>query len=113
MIPYILLADEHIMISRGLQVVLDQEFGYKQVTCVRSRLGLLRELEKAVYSHLILDVTLSDGSVLDILPAIVGRQPGLPILIFSGKAVALYRRVLSQYGVRYFLSKEADEAATI
>lgn len=101
------------MIARGLQIVLEQEFGYKQVVCVRSGAVLLRELEKAAYSHLVLDVVLADGSVLDILPAIHSRYPALSILVFSGKPAALYRRVLRQYGICYFLSKEADEAATI
>lgn len=111
--PFILLADEHIMISRGLQIVLEQEFGFRQVVCVRSRTALLSELEKAAFSHLVLDINLADGSALDILPAIHSRYPTLSILVFSGKPVSLYRRVLRQYGISYFLSKEADEVATI
>ena len=113
MSPSILLADEHIMIARGLQIVLEQQFGYKQVVCVRSGAALVRELEKAVYSHLVLDVVLADGSALDILPAIHSRNPALSILVFSGKPAALYQRVLRQHGIYSFLSKEADEAATI
>ena len=96
-----------------MQYVLEQEFGYKQVVCVTNRSALLDELEKAAFSHLILDVTLSDGTILDLLPAIHSRYPALAIMVYSGKPAAIYRRVLRQYGIQYFLPKEADEATTV
>lgn len=109
MIPTILLADDHIMTSKGLRRSLEYDFGYKEVCSVTSCNEVMKELKKKVYSHLVLDIGLSDGSALEILPTIRSLYPQLMILIFSAKPAAAYQRALTQYGIRYYLSKEANE----
>lgn len=111
--PHILVADDHIMISKGLRMSLEIHFGYTEVYSVTSCNRLLEELKKKKYSHLILDIGLSDGSALEILPYIKHFYSHLRILIFSGKSAEAYKRSLEQYGIHNFLSKEQDETDTI
>lgn len=111
--PTILLADDHLMISRGLRKYLEMGFGYKNVYSVTSCNEVMNELKKNVYTHLVLDIGLSDGSALEILPNIKSLYKTLKILIFSAKPASAYERGLRQYGIFNFLSKEASEEDTV
>jgi DNA-binding NarL/FixJ family response regulator len=113
MTPVILLADDHIMISKGLRRVIEFEFGYTQISSVTSCNEVMNELKKKNISHLILDLGLADGSALEILPLIRSLYPALHIMVFSGKPGAAYQRGLRQYGIHNFLSKEEDEDRTV
>lgn len=111
--PVILLADDHIMISKGLRRALEYEFGYKQIHSVTSCSEVLSELNKKIYTHLVVDIGLSDGSALEILPTITRLYPLLNVMIFSAKPAAAYQRALRQYGIHNYLSKEEGEEATM
>lgn len=111
--PIILLADDHIMLSKGLRKSIEYDFGYKDVNSVTSCNEILKELKKKIYTHLVLDIGLSDGSSLEILPTINNLYPDLNIMIFSAKPAATYERALRKYGIHNYLSKEADEDDTI
>jgi two-component system, NarL family, invasion response regulator UvrY len=111
--PMILLADDHIMISKGLRRSIEMEFGYTDVHSVTSCSKVMVELKKKPYSHLILDIGLSDGSALEILPAIKSLYPSLLILVFSSKPASAFEKALSQLGVQDFLSKEQSEDETV
>jgi two-component system invasion response regulator UvrY len=113
MTPVILLADNHIMISKGLSWLIEFEFGYTEISSVTSCNEVMNELKKKKVSHLILDLGLADGSALEILPLIRSLYPALHIMVFSGKPGAAYQRGLKQYGIHNFLSKEEDENKTI
>jgi two-component system, NarL family, invasion response regulator UvrY len=113
MTPVILLADDHIMISKGLRKAIELEFGYTEISSVTSCNEVMNELKKKKTSHLILDLGLADGSALEVLPLIRRLYPALHIMIFSGKLGSAYQRGLRQYGIDHFLSKEEDEDKTI
>jgi two-component system invasion response regulator UvrY len=111
--PLILLADDHIMISKGLRRAIEMEFGYTDVHSVTSCSKVMAELKAKPYSHLILDIGLSDGSALEILPVIKHLCPSLLILVFSSKPASAFEKALAQTGVQGFLSKEQSEEETI
>jgi two-component system invasion response regulator UvrY len=113
MTPVILLADDHIMLSKGLRKVLEYEFGYRQIHSVTSCNEILKELNKKIYTHLVLDIGLSDGSALEIIPTITRLYPALNIMVFSAKPAAAYQRALRQYGIHNYLSKDEGEEATM
>lgn len=97
------------MISKGLRGSLEIHFGFTNVHSVGSCSKIMQELNKKKYSHLIVDVGLSDGSALEILPTIRSLYPRLKIMVFSGRPATVYQRALKQYGIFNYLSKEDDE----
>jgi DNA-binding NarL/FixJ family response regulator len=110
--PLILVADDHIMISKGLRRSIELEFGFTDVRSVTSCSNVLSELKAKPYTHLILDIGLSDGSALEILPVIKRLYSELRILVFSSKPATAFEKALAQQGVHNFLSKEQSEAET-
>ncbi|HUB61460.1 MAG TPA: response regulator transcription factor [Puia sp.] len=110
--PLILVADDHIMISKGLRRAIELEFGFTDVHSVTSCSNVMNELKAKPYTHLILDIGLSDGSALEILPAIKRLYPSVRILVFSSKPATVFEKALAQQGVYNFLSKEQTEAET-
>ena len=102
------------MISKGLRKSLELEFGYTEVYSATSCSEILIELKKRIFSHLILDMGLSDGSALEILPTIKSLYPDLnSIMIFSAKSATAYQKALRHYGIHNYLSKEEDESQTV
>jgi two-component system, NarL family, invasion response regulator UvrY len=113
MTPTILLADVHVMISKGLRKLLELDFGYRDVESVTSCNAVLRTLKKRTFTHLVMDIGLSDGSVLEILPVIKDLYPDTRVMVYSAKPPGIYERGLQRFGVYHYLSKEADEQETI
>ena len=109
----ILLADDHLTLATGLKGLIERHIGYKNIESVRSCSKVMDELKTNKYTHLILDIGLSDGSALEILPNIKTLHPSLKIMIFSAKPAAAYKKASSKYGIQHYLSKEADIEATI
>ena len=108
----ILLAEDHPLLRRSI-VSICRSMGYTLVE-VSTCKELLEELRRKLYTHLILDLTLGDGSVLNALPEIVRLYPSLRILVFSSEPNHLYRNSLRrEYGIHYFVSKTEAEAQTI
>ncbi|HVS95904.1 MAG TPA: response regulator transcription factor [Puia sp.] len=110
--PVILLADDHSMIRKGLRSSFQFDLGYTNVTEVNSCNELMSQLKKKIFTHLILDINLSDGSSLEILPNIRRLYPRLQIAVLTMQPAAVFRNVLKQYGVFHFLHKAASEEDT-
>jgi DNA-binding NarL/FixJ family response regulator len=70
MSPKILLADNHSMIRKGVRLLCQLEMGFTDIGEVNSCRELVMKLSTGDYTHLVLDLSLSDGSSIDILPAI-------------------------------------------
>ena len=68
--PTILLADDHSIIRKGLKLYIQLNLGYTDIQEVGACNALMRELVKNKYTHLILDLILSDGSTLEVIPKI-------------------------------------------
>jgi two-component system, NarL family, invasion response regulator UvrY len=109
----ILLADDHSIIRNGLKLYLQLNIGCTDISEVGSCNGLMNELVKKKYTHLILDIILSDGSTLEVIPNIRKVYPQLNIMIFSMQPVEVYGEALKQYGINYYLSKTVGEEEII
>lgn len=107
--PNILLADDHSIIRNGLKLYLQFNLGYTDISEVSSCNGLMNELVKKKYTHLILDIILTDGSTLEVIPNIKKVYPNLNIMIFSMQPMEVYGEALKQYGINYYLSKTVGE----
>jgi two-component system invasion response regulator UvrY len=111
--PQILLADDHSMIRKGLKLLLQLHLGLTDVSEVISCNELMKDLAKKKYSHLVLDIILSDGSTLEILPNIQRLYPELRIMAFSMQPAEVYGKALRQYGIEHYLPKTTPEEETI
>jgi two-component system, NarL family, invasion response regulator UvrY len=109
----VLIADDHSMIRKGLKLYLQLSLHVQHIKEVSSCSELLKELQANSYSHLILDIILSDGNVLEILDNIITLYPALKIMMFSNQPKEVYGEVVKKFNVFYYLSKTEDEENTI
>ncbi len=111
--PKILIADDHSMIRKGLKLHMQLTLGYTDLHEVATCNDLMKELVKNRYTHLILDIILSDGSTLEVIPNIRRVYPDLHILVFSMQPAEIYGEALKQYGINYYMSKSVGEEEMI
>lgn len=117
--PAILLADDHIMLTKGLISYLKDKLGYKEIGVVTSCNGVLKELKRrkdhigSPHTHLVLDIALADGSAFEILETLNNLYPDLRILIFSSKPPDTFENALRKYRVQGYLPKNAGETETM
>jgi two-component system, NarL family, invasion response regulator UvrY len=107
--PKILIADDHSMIRKGLKLHMQLTLGFTDLHEVGTCSALMTELIKNKYTHLILDIILSDGSTLEVIPNIRRVYPDLRILIFSMQPAEIYGEALKQYGIHHYMSKSVGE----
>lgn len=107
--PVILIADDHSMIRKGMKLYMQMNLGYHDVKEAGTCNELMKELVKQRYTHLILDLILSDGSALEVIPNIRRVYPDIQVMIFSMQPAEVYGEALKQYGIEYYLSKSAGE----
>ena len=107
--PKILIADDHSMIRKGLKLHMQLTLGYTDIQEVATCNDLMRELVKNKYTHLVLDIILSDGSTLEVIPNIRRVYPDLHILVFSMQPAEIYGEALKQYGIHHYMSKSVGE----
>ncbi len=88
--PKILIADDHSMIRKGLKLHMQLTLGYTDIHEVGTCHDLMMELVRNKYTHLILDIILSDGSTLEVIPNIRLASPNLRILVFSLQPSEIY-----------------------
>lgn len=111
--PKILIADDHSMIRKGLKLHMQLTLGYTDLHEVATCNELMKELVKNKYTHLVLDIILSDGSTLEVIPNIRRVYPDLHILVFSMQPAEIYGEALKQYGINYYMSKSVGEEEMI
>lgn len=107
--PVILIADDHSVIRKGLKLYLQLNLGFNNIQEVATCNDLMKELVKKKYTHLILDMILSDGNTLEVIPNIRRVYPHLQIMVFSMQPAEIYGEALKQYGIEYYLSKSVGE----
>jgi len=111
--PNIIIADDHSMIRKGMKMLLRSQLNHKNVIEVSSCNGLMNELKQNACTHLILDIIFSDGTALEVIPAIRRLYPEIKILIFSMQLAEVYADAFRQYDVHYYLSKSTNEEKSL
>lgn len=109
----ILLADDHVIIRRGLKVLLDNYFNREPFIEADTTKEVMNQLAKYPVTHMILDMQLQDGNVMEILPAIKQLYPDIPILIYTMSSEDIFGSKLLQMGALGFLSKQSDETEVV
>jgi two-component system response regulator NreC len=105
----IVLAEDHQVVRRGLQLVLDGEPDFEvvghagDVTSARAR---VREYRPDV---LVLDLNMPGGMALEAIPMIRAEAPGTQIVVLTMEAdVAFVRRARQAGALGYVLKESAD-----
>jgi DNA-binding NarL/FixJ family response regulator len=109
----ILIADDHFVIRKALKALLEYNFRDIKIAEACSCNEIMRKLMQEDYAYIILDMVLTDGTVLEILPNIVRLYPRSSILIFSMQPATVYRRALNQYDIHYYMSKVLPEGEMV
>jgi two-component system, NarL family, invasion response regulator UvrY len=109
----ILLADDHVIIRRGLKLLLDNYFNRDPLIEAESTKDILLQLEKYPITHMILDMQLQDGNVMEILPTIKRKYPQAHILIYTMSSEDIFGVKMLKMGATSFLSKQSDEEEVV
>ena len=105
----LLIADDHVIIRRGLKFLLETHFGKFNIVETDSSKGILSSLAKHQFTHLILDMQLADGNLLEIFQEIKQQFPLLPILIYSMSPEEIFAKRLNNLGASGYLNKQSSE----
>lgn len=109
----ILLADDHVIIRRGLKYLLDANFSGNTLVETDTVKDLLKQLQTREFSHLILDMQLQDANILEVFGKIKLLQPTASVLIYSMSPEETFGRRMLQLGADGFLSKQSSEEEVI
>lgn len=111
----ILIVDDHSLIRKGVKLILQNHLSINPSCCGEASdcSRMMAELQKYKYTHVILDIILSDGTSLEIIPNIKQLYPHLRIMVFSMLSKEVYGEALKQYNILHFLHKTTCERETI
>ncbi|MFA9214775.1 MAG: LuxR C-terminal-related transcriptional regulator [Candidatus Methylacidiphilales bacterium] len=105
----ILLADDHVIIRRGLKVLLDNYFGQSDWVETEFAKNIPELIEKNELTHLILDMQLQDANILEVISTIKSLSHTLPILIYTMSSEEIFGPRMMNLGVNGYLSKQSGE----
>lgn len=79
----ILIADDHVVVRKGVKLILEEEHGLKVLGEATNRDEVIQSIQEKDWDILILDITLPGKNGLDILKEVKMLRPDLPVLILS------------------------------
>lgn len=109
----LLIADDHVIIRRGLKFLLETHFGKIKITETDSTKGILSALKHTAFTHLILDMQLTDGNILEIFGQVHEKYPSLPVLIYSMSPEEIFGKRMLQLGASGYVNKQCSEDEVI
>jgi DNA-binding NarL/FixJ family response regulator len=109
----IMLVDDHPIVRRGLRDLLADAF----TGAIISEVGSGREAIAALHSNpwnvIVLDLSLPDGSGLDVLKRVRELRPRLPVLILSVHAADHFAPRAIAAGASGYLTKDAADVELV
>jgi len=104
----ILIADDHGIVRRGLQQIIALRRGWIVAAEVARADEVLPALRRAAFDVVILDVSLSDGSGIDLLAPLHAEFPRMPVLMLSMHAEKQYAIRCLRAGAAGYIQKDAS-----
>jgi DNA-binding NarL/FixJ family response regulator len=109
----IMLVDDHPIVRRGLRDILVDAFA----GAIIHEVGYGRDAIALIHSHtwhvMVLDLSLPDGSGLDVLKRVRELRPRLPVLILSMHAADQFARRAIAAGASGYLTKDTADAELV
>jgi two-component system response regulator NreC len=105
----ILLADDHQIVRRGLQLILDAQSDLQVVAQVGDIKSLARKVTELQPDILLLDFNMPGGSVLEAIPRLREAAPNTRIVVLTMRDEPALARAVLDAGARGFVLKEAAD----
>lgn len=112
----IYIVDDHPLMRRGYRSLLESEPDLRVCGEAGTVAEALAQVSDMAPDLVIADVTLEDGSGIDLVRRLHGRMPDLPILVVSMHDEVLYGERALRAGARGYLTKgetDGDLVATV
>lgn len=104
----ILIADEHPEIRQGLKLILADHGGFAVVGEATTEQEVMQRVRECACDILILDMSISGRSGINLIKQIKTEKPKLPILIFSTHEERQYVLSTLKAGASGYLTKNSD-----
>ena len=106
----IVLADDHTVVRRGLELLLGAEDGFEVVASVGDVESAIRTTRGHKPDVLVLDLNMPGGSSLEAIPKILEASPGTNIAVLTMQnEPAFARQALGAGALAYVLKEAADD----
>jgi len=110
---YIVLADDHAVVRRGLRLLLDNEPGFEVVAEAGNVDGARRYVRGHHPAVLVLDLNMPGGSSLEAIPVIRAESPETQIVVLTMQDDPEYAREALAGGAMGYVLKEAADAELV
>lgn len=109
----VLIVDDHVIIRRGMKFILESSFGMHEFYETESCSGFKDIMAKEPITHVILDMQLNDGNVIEILSEMLNLYPEVKILVYTMSPEEIFGVRIMNMGVAGFLNKQTNEKEVI
>jgi two-component system invasion response regulator UvrY len=109
----VMLVDDHPIVRRGLRDILEDAFPGAVIHEVGNGREAIASLHSHSWSVMVLDLSLPDGSGLDVLKRVRELRPRLPVLILSMHTADQFARRAIAAGASGYLTKDAADAELV
>lgn len=109
----LMLVDDHPIVRRGVRDILEEAFPASSIEEVGSGGEAISKIRSHRWDLVILDLTLPDGSGLDVLEQVRDLQSQLPVLILSMHAADQFARRAMAAGAAGYLTKDTADTELV
>lgn len=109
----VILADDHAVVRKGLQLIIDHEPGFELVGEAANGEGLMRLIRKQPADVLLLDLDMPRGNGLSAIKQIKKAAPDLKVIVLSMHPQQLYGKTARQLGASGYVSKNSEPKVLI
>lgn len=112
--PKILIADDHVVVRRGLKQILSDEFPDLTAVEAMDATSTLALLAESTWDLVLLDLNMPGMDGLELLSEIKRTQPSTPVIVLTVASESIYAAKAVQQGAAGFINKRdaADELVT-
>jgi DNA-binding NarL/FixJ family response regulator len=103
----ILIVDDHAILRRGLQEILEREFRDVRIGGAGTAEEALTQLDSEKWDLVILDITMPGRSGVDVLRNLKVLRPKLPVLVLSMHPEDQYGKRVLKAGASGYMNKES------
>ncbi len=103
----ILVADDHVVVRKGIKEILLEEDTTAVVGEAGTGLDALEQALNGDWDVVLLDISMPALSGLEVLRQLKPARPELPVIMFSMHANATYVRIALRLGASGYISKAA------
>ena len=109
----VMLVDDHPIVRRGLRDILASAFAGSVIHEVGNGHDALDLIRTNSWDIIVLDLSLPDGSGLDVLKRVRHLQPRLPVLVLSMHAADQFARRAIAAGASGYLTKDTADTELV